>query len=52
MLVEKKRITRGRLFCISDYYNDDGELIKRPDCVTKVYNALARYVKKLALRFE
>lgn len=48
VLVEKKRITRGRLFCISDYYNADGELIKRPDCVTKVYNALARYVKKLA----
>ena len=31
-----------------NYYDADGNLIKRPDCVTKVYESLARYVKKLA----
>jgi len=43
-----KRISRARLFCISGYYAEDGEYIPRPDCLTKVYNNLARYVKKLA----
>ena len=33
---------------ISDYYDADCNLIKRPDCVTKAYESLARYVKKLA----
>ena len=41
-------ITRSRIYCISDYYDADGNLIKRPDCVTKVYESLARYVKKIA----
>ena len=45
---EKKVITRSRIYCISDYYDADGNLIKRPDCVTKAYESLARYVKKLA----
>lgn len=44
---EEKIIRKARLFCISDYY-DNGTLIKRPECVTKIYNALARYVKKFA----
>ena len=43
---ESKRIQRGRLFCISDYYDEDGQIIKRPDCVTKTYNSLVRYIKK------
>ena len=45
---EKKEIQRGRLFCISDYYDEEGQVIKRSDRVTKVYNALSRYVKKIA----
>ncbi|MBQ5448607.1 MAG: hypothetical protein IIT57_01045 [Treponema sp.] len=45
---KEKFITRSRIYCISDYYDADGTLIKRPDCVTKVYDSLARYVKKLA----
>lgn len=45
---EKKIIRRARLYCITDYYDENGNLIKRPECVTKIYNALARYVKKLA----
>lgn len=45
---EKKEIQRERLFCISDYFDEDGNLIKRPDCVTKIYESLARYVKKIA----
>ncbi len=43
-----KHITRARIYCITDYFDADGNLIKRPDCVTKVYESLARYVKKLA----
>ncbi len=43
-----KTVFSARLFCISGYYANDGEYIPRPDCLTKVYNALARYVKKLA----
>ena len=45
---KEKFITRSRIYCITDYYDADGNLIKRPDCVTKVYDSLARYVKKLA----
>jgi hypothetical protein len=45
---EEKVIKRERLFVISDYFDDAGNLIKRPDCVTKIYDSLARYAKKLA----
>jgi len=44
----KKELTRSRLFVISGYYDGDGTYINRPDCVTKVYNRLARVVKKVA----
>lgn len=43
-----KRISRGRLYCITDYYDEEGKLIKRPELTTKIYNTLARYVKKIA----
>ena len=43
-----KHITRARIYCITDYFDADGNLIKRPDCVTKAYDSLTRYVKKLA----
>ena len=45
---KEKFITRSRIYCITDYYDADGNLIKRPDCVTKAYDSLSRYVKKLA----
>ena len=45
---EEKFITSARIFCITDYFDADGNLIKRSDCVTKTYDSLARYVKKLA----
>ena len=44
----EKFITGARIYCITDYYDADGNLIKTPDCVAKVYGSLARYVKKLA----
>lgn len=45
---EKMRINKARLFCITDYYDSNGVLIKRPECVTKIYNSLSRCVKKIA----
>lgn len=45
---EEQRISRARLYCISGYYDENGAYIARPDCVTKVYQALARFAKKLA----
>jgi len=45
---EKKKITRSRLWCSSGFYREDGEYINRSEDLTKVYNSLARYVKKLA----
>ena len=43
-----KKITRGRVYCSSGYYDKDGEFVNRPEILTKAYNSLARYVKKLA----
>ncbi len=43
-----KRISRGRLYCITNYYDEKENIIKRPDLTTKIYNTLARYVKKIA----
>lgn len=45
---KKKTISRARLYCISGYYDESGEYIERPECLTKVYHALARFVKKVA----
>ena len=45
---DDKYITRARIYCITDYYDADGNLVKRPECVTKVYDSLVRYVKKIA----
>lgn len=40
--------TRSRLFVISGYYDGREEWVPRPDCMTKLYEKLARRVKKLA----
>lgn len=45
---DNKYIIRARIYCITDYYDADGNRIKRSECVTKIYDSLARYVKKLA----
>lgn len=45
---KKKKITRSRLFVISGYYDENGEYIARPECLTKVYHRLVRAVKKVA----
>lgn len=44
----KKEITRSRLFVISGYYDEMGNYIARPDCLTRVYQKTVRIVKKLA----
>lgn len=43
-----KQIMRARLFLSTGYYDSNGDFIYRPDCIVKVYNSLARLVKKLA----
>lgn len=45
---KSKTITRSRLFVISGYYDEQGEYISRPECVTKIYNKLVRITKKVA----
>ena len=36
------------MFVISGYYDEQGEYISRPECVTKIYNKLVRVAKKVA----
>lgn len=43
-----KTIYRARLFSISGYYAEDGEWVERPACMKKLYDKLARSVKKIA----
>ena len=45
---EERHISSARLFCMTGYYDENSVWIGRPACVTKIYNALARYVKQLA----
>ena len=45
---KSRTITRSRLFVISGYYDEQGEYIPRPECVTKIYNKLVSTVKKVA----
>ena len=49
---EEKRISRARLFCQTGFYDKNGEFVSRPECVTKIYNALARFTKKVAPNTE
>ena len=43
-----KEITRSRIFAVAGRYDDRGEFVPRPECVTKLYNKLVRIVKKVA----
>lgn len=45
---KEKEITRSRLFTTSGYYDETGEFIVRPECLTKVYHKLVRTAKKVA----
>ena len=45
---EPRGIGSARLFVISGYYNEAEDWIPRPDCLTKLYEKLARRAKKLA----
>lgn len=45
---EEKRISRARLYCTTGYYDADKVFVPRPDSTTNIYNALARYARKLA----
>lgn len=44
----KKKITQNRLWCSTGFYAENDVFISRTEHLTKVYNSLARYVKKLA----
>lgn len=48
VIPEEKHIRRARLYLATGYYDKNEVYIYRPDCIVKVYNALARYAKKLA----
>lgn len=43
-----KTIRRARLFSLSGYYEEGGEWVERPACMKKLYDKLARLVKKIA----
>lgn len=44
----EKRVSSSRLYLTTGYFDKNENFIYRPDCIVKVYNSLARYVKKLA----
>ena len=44
----EKRVSSDRLYLTTGYYDKNENFIYRPDCIVKVYNTLARYVKKIA----
>lgn len=44
----KKEIHRARIYCTTGCYDENENYIPRPDCLTKVYNSLVRYIKKVA----
>lgn len=45
---EQKTISRGRLFSVTGYYDENKNWIDRPECMKKLYDKLVRTVKKLA----
>lgn len=44
----KKEIRRARIYCITGYYDENDKYIPRPECLTKVYESLVRFIKKIA----
>lgn len=45
---EQKTISRGRLFSMTGYYDENTKWIDRPECVKKLYDKLVRVIKKIA----
>lgn len=45
---EKRIIRRAHMGCETGYYDDKGIFVPRPECLTKVYHNLLRYVRRLA----
>lgn len=45
---DEKKVYSSRLYLTTGYYDKNENFIYRPDCIVKVYNTLARYIKKLA----
>ena len=43
-----KKISRARLFSVTGYYNEQSVWIARPPCMLKLYEKLARSVRKIA----
>ena len=46
--VKDKKITRSRIYCSTGYFDENGVFVERPEVLTKAYNSIARYTKKLA----
>jgi len=46
--IHDNKISRGRIWVSTGYYNDAEEFINRSEILDKKYSSLARYVKKLA----
>ncbi|MCM1494770.1 MAG: hypothetical protein NC089_03125 [Bacteroides sp.] len=44
----RKIIRRGHIGCETGYYDETGRFMARPECLTRAYNILLRYVRKLA----
>jgi hypothetical protein len=43
---EKRIVGDGRIYLIKEYYDEDGELIKKPPELEKWYNSLVKWIKK------
>ena len=51
-VIHENKITRGRIWISTGYYDDTDKFISRSDILDKKYSALARFVKKLTLYTE
>jgi hypothetical protein len=47
-----KKARSGRVYMMSDYYDEAGELVKKGENFIKFYEKLVRFIKKLAPRRE
>ena len=47
-----KKARSGRVYMMSDYYDEAGELVKKGENFTKFYERLVRFIKKLTPRRE
>ena len=45
-VVKDNKVIRGRIWYETSYYDEKGELIKKPEYMDKVYNQIVRWIKK------